>query len=492
MKNVSKKIQRGRRLFGVCMTLCAFLFACSDDGGSDNSKSGGDSGEMPKENITLSLSDTPTGYANQDSPSYYTGSNKITINATDSDVASKLKEYAKKGNYIIFINGIIDMTDGMLPSAWNDDNTKLGTFISTNKGNYSGSAISSWSEWRQKYGAFCSKTGDNSEYDSNSAQTATDLNGYQYALVTAWKKQIQIPLASNTTIIGLSTNSGIKGGTISISNVSNIMIRNLYLQDAFDPFPHHETSGSGDSLKSDGWNAEYDCITIQATNDHIWIDHCTFEDTISIGWTNFAGIKTGSDVAAQAYNKSNSDYEMWQTYDGLCDIKGESKNITVSYCVFKNHDKTMLIGNSDSEGISAPNRTITIHHNYFYGCVQRLPMARLSYIHNFNNYYGVNSSNGYDQKAAVNARYGVYINSESNYFDSGLKTSYNSSDSTANLYYANDTGAKASSTSLSKLQTSTTTPVFSIPYDYSSYLDSATNLSTSLKSSAGAGCTFAQ
>lgn len=450
---------------------------------------------------TISASDTPTGYAA--SGSYYSGTNTITINASDSDAASTLKTYAKKGNYVIYINGMIDMTyngtygGSMLPSAWNDDNAALGKFIAAKTDN----TYSSWSAWRSAYAKACDSTshkttGTYTKKSTSALKSGTNdstLDGYQTKLVSAWKSQIQIPLASNTTLIGLTDESGIKGGTISISGVSNIVLRNLHLQDAFDPFPHHEYD--------DGWNAEYDCITVQNENSYIWIDHCTFEDTISVGWTNFAGVNigsVGSGGETQAYSPSNSSYEMWQTYDGLCDIKGKSANITVSYCLFQNHDKTMLIGSSDDEfgegnTVSDSGRTITLHHNKFYGCVQRLPMARLSYIHNFNNYYGVNSSNGYDQKAAVNARYGVYINSENNYFDSGLKYSYNSSDSTAHLYYANDAGAKASSTSLSSLTSSTTTPVFTVPYDYNDYLDSASDVPSIVEENAGAGvCTVVQ
>ncbi len=448
---------------------------------------------------TISASDTPTGWASygyKTSP-YYTGSNTITINASESNAASTLLTYVKKGNYVIYINGMIDVTGGKLPSSWEDTENILGSFISS----YTDGKYTSWSAWRTAYAKACDSTshyttGTYTEKSTSALTSGTNdatLDGYQTALATAWKKLIQLPLASNTTIIGLTDSSGIRGANISISGVSNIILRNLHLQDAFDPFPHHEYN--------DGWNAEYDSITIQNTNSYIWIDHCTFEDTISVGWTNFAGVNigsVGSGGETQAYSTSNKSYEMWQTYDGMCDIKGNSTNITVSYCLFQNHDKTMLIGNSDTEfgkgnTVDDSGRTITLHHNKFYGCVQRLPMARLSYIHNFNNYYGVNSSNGYDQKAAVNARYGVYINSEYNYFDSGLKYSYNSSDSTAHLYYANDAGAKASSTSLSSLTSSTTTPVFTVPYDYNDYLDAASDVPSIVEENAGAGvCTVVQ
>ncbi len=440
---------------------------------------------------TISLSDTPTGYAGYGSPSYYAGSSTITINASDANAASTLMTYVKKGNYVIYINGMIDVTSGKLPDSWEDTGNALGSFISS----YTNGTYTSWTAWRKAYAGACDKTSHytTGQYTKKSTDALVEgtndatLDAYQTALATAWKKLIQLPLASNTTIIGLTDESGIRGANISISGISNIMLRNLHLQDAFDPFPHHEYN--------DGWNSEYDCITIQNTNSYIWIDHCTFEDTISVGWADFAGVKTGdSDAEIIAYpcnstgTATTTGYEMWQTYDGLCDIKGTTSNVTISYCVFQNHDKTMLIGNSDSESVTASTRTITLHHNKFYGCVQRLPMARLSYIHNFNNYYSVPAtSNGYDQKAAVNARYGVYINSEYNYFDSGLATSYNSSDSTAHLYYANDTGATASSTDLSSLTTSTTTPVFTVPYTYSDILDPAADVPDIVAENAGAG-----
>ncbi len=378
----------------------------------------------------------------------------------------------------------------MLPSSWNNDNTALGAFIAANKGTYSGNAVSSWSEWRQAYAAFCSTS---TEYNSSSAKTATTLDGYQYSLVSAWKSQIQIEVASGTTIIGLTAESGIKGGNISISGVSNVVIRNLHLQDAFDPFPHHEDG--------DGWNAEYDCITIQNTNSHIWIDHCTFEDTVSVGWTNFAGVNigtvgTGGDT--QAYSESDSGYEMWQTYDGLCDIKGKSTNITVSYCVFKNHDKTMLIGSSDTEytSITDSGRTITLHHNYFDSCVQRLPMVRTSYIHIYNNYFGY-TSNGYDQKASIQVRAMAQIISEYNYFDTGIKYRYKGDNATSKvkinkvetdktsetlLYDSNNDGV---SSTTGTYWTSKDSAPFSVPYTYTT--DATNTLADNLKSNAGAG-----
>lgn len=451
----------------------------------------------------ISLMDTPTGYAGYGytkSP-YYTGSNTKTIDASSATAAKDLKEYAKKGNYVIYIKGMIDMTynsthgGSMLPTSWNDDNAALGKFIAAQYNSATMtdnvSKIESWSAWRQAYGAFCTQTGNNSDYSSGAAEKASTIDRYQYALVKAWKAQIQIPLASNTTIIGLDDNSGIKGGNISISEVNNIMLRNLHLQDAFDPFPHHETS----SGKTDGWNAEYDCVTIQGKNSYIWIDHCTFEDTISVGWTNFAGVKTGSNVPAQAYSTSDKEYEMWQTYDGLCDIKGKTTNVTVSYCVFKNHDKTMLLGSDDKEEynkivLDHTAKTITLHHNYFDGCVQRLPFVRTANIHIYNNYFSHAGTNGYDQKASIQIRAKAWVISEQNNFGTGIAYRYKGDNATEIKGYLSETKLyETGNVGVSKTATEKWTSVDTKPFDtgYASEYDAADDLPTLLPENAGAG-----
>lgn len=56
-------------------------------------------------------------------------------------------------------------------------------------------------------------------------------------LANEWKKLIVVPVASNTTIIVLGENSGIKGGSLLLKNVQNIAMRNILIEDAFDPFP---------------------------------------------------------------------------------------------------------------------------------------------------------------------------------------------------------------------------------------------------------------
>lgn len=357
---------------------------------------------------SISAADLPSGFASYEAKPNFGGySGTVVTVSTRSDLLTN----AKKGNYVIYVDGMIDMTDGCLPSSAIDDDAELGTFISTKTdGGYR-----SWSAWRKAYAGACTSSSD---YTS----TNSTLDGYQSKLVSAWKSLIQIPVASNTTIIGLTSSCGIKGGTISLSGVSNVALRNLVIQDPIDPFPHHEDG--------DGFNAQYDGITIQGTTDHIWIDHCTFEDTICKKFDDFdyPSLQGGST-------------EMWQIYDGLCDMKDSADYITVSYCIFKNHDKTMLLGSSDSNCSNNNNglRTITLHHNEFLNCVQRLPMVRNTMCHIYNNYYCVDGT-AYSNSYAVGLRAGNEVYAEGNYFGSGITAT---SDSYGEYYFTNNSGCSS-------------------------------------------------
>jgi pectate lyase len=59
----------------------------------------------------------------------------------------------------------------------------------------------------------------------------------------------------------------------------------------------------------------------------VWVDHCTFESR---------------------YPPTTRIFErIFETNDGLLDITLASDLVTVSWCRFARHDKTMLIGGSD-------------------------------------------------------------------------------------------------------------------------------------------------
>ncbi len=390
---------------------------------------------------TISASDTPSGYAGT---SWSTSASTVVTVSTKSD----LVKYAKKGGYIIYVDGMIDMSEGYLPSEAGGTNDSLDSFVSSKTSN----AYTTYTAWKSAYAAACSTSTEDGESGSSNSSLYSTL----WTLNNAYKAIIQLNIASNTTIIGVSSDCGIKGGTISISGVSNVAIRNLMVQDAYDPFPHHEDN--------DGYNAQFDCITIQGSCSNIWIDHCTFEDTMYLAYVSTGGSTT----------------EKWQTYDGLLDIKGDGKYITVSYCKFQNHDKTSLIGSSDSEGKSS-TRQITYHHNYFYNCGQRLPMVRNTTLHLYNNFYSVSDPH-YSQQYAVGVRKNSIIYAENNYFDSGIKYSFKSSD--GSLYSSGNEDNSSSGCN----STVTGSTLFSSAVNAYTYTaDSASDVPSVVKANAGAG-----
>lgn len=269
-------------------------------------------------------------------------------------------------------------------------------------------------------------------------------------------------VASNTTILGLTAAGGTRGGTFSLSSVTNVALRNLHVTDAYDPFPHHEAG--------DGFNAQYDGMTLQGTNANVWIDHCTFQDTLSTNAGEFHHL-TLADGTTQ---------EKWQTYDGLCDIKGTQTDVTVSWCKFQDHDKTMLIGSSDSE---TGAKTITLAHNWYDGCVQRLPMVRRADIHIVNNYYSTRAG-GFANSYGVGVRKNSRIVAENNYFDGGMATSFR--DSAGTLYASGNEDHSSQG-----VGTAATATVSTKPWDPAQFyvltLDAAADVPARVQAGAGAG-----
>ena len=367
-------------------------------------------------NSSISVTDRPIGFASVGAKEKFGGLAKgesYTVVKTRAELIS-----AVGNGGIIYIEGMIDMSDGMLPSTGGGSTTKLDEFVASK------TSYANYAEWKKK----------------ETAVSASENK--QFSLRNDYKNEIQLNLKSDTTLIGLDSNSGIKGVAISISNVENIAIRNLTLQDAYDPFPSHEAN--------DGWNSLHDLIGIQGSSKNIWIDHCTLEDTMKLS------------TAANG--------EKWQTYDGLCDMKASCKNITISNCIFRNHDKTMLIGSSDSDG-SNETRHITICGNYFQNCGQRLPMVRNAKAHIFNNYYANVSGGFYSTSYCIGNRAGALIVAENNYFSAGSSVS----DSAGVVYASGNKGLGNSG----DLETTFN------PYDYYMYVKNAA--STSPKTEAGAG-----
>ena len=80
---------------------------------------------------------------------------------------------------------------------------------------------------------------------------------------------------------------------------------------------------------------------------------------------------------------------LYQQHDGELDIVKGADYVTASWNVFTDHDKTILIGNSDS-GRRRRRRAsceVTFHHNLFQDIVERAPRVRFGQVDAYNNHF---------------------------------------------------------------------------------------------------------
>ncbi|WP_250905568.1 polysaccharide lyase family 1 protein [Nonomuraea sp. NEAU-A123] len=226
-----------------------------------------------------------------------------------------------------------------------------------------------------------------------------------------------LKVASNKTVIG---NSGatIAGCGFNVSQASNVIIRNLTFRDWND----------------DGINVQY--------STRVWIDHNSF---------------------------SNG-------YDGAVDIKRASDYVTVSWNRFANHDKTMLLGHSDSNGAEDRGHLrVSYHHNWFDGTNQRHPRVRFGNpVHVFSNFYGNVGSYGVasTQEAGVLVEGNFFENTDDPYHR-GEGSSPAGNLVARNNYFVNSGSGDAGGS------------VGSIPYSYT--LDTPSNVKSIVIGGAGAG-----
>jgi pectate lyase len=152
-------------------------------------------------------------------------------------------------------------------------------------------------------------------------------------------------VASDKTIVGVGSGSGITGGGLNIglaiddditsppaNAVHNVIIRNMIFAGAND-----------------------DSINVQMFSHHIWIDHNEFRPAT----------------------------------DGSLDVKRGSDYVTIAWNRFAGTDKTMLLGHDDDNAAQDVGRLrVTYHNNWFDGTNQRNPRTRFgNVVHVLNNYY---------------------------------------------------------------------------------------------------------
>jgi len=191
---------------------------------------------------------------------------------------------------------------------------------------------------------------------------------------------VRIP--SNTTLLGAAPGAGFQHGMVLLDKVSNIVIRDLRFSDAYDLFPAWEPR---DNVHGE-WNAEYDALSLRGA-ERIWVDHCLFDDGNRPD--RLEPVRLGQRV---------------QHHDGLLDITHGSDLVTVSWCRFQGHDKTLLIGNSDGLASDAGRLRVTLHHNHFHACKERTPRVRYGRVHVASNLFSADRADEIGYTLGVGAQ----------------------------------------------------------------------------------------
>lgn len=206
-------------------------------------------------------------------------------------------------------------------------------------------------------------------YDKDlSAEPADSPEGLRRASMANQDKYIKANVTPNTTIVGIGKDAGFKGASLQIKGVDNVIVRNLALEGPVDCFPQWDpTDGT-----TGNWNSEYDSAVVYGST-HVWLDHNTFTDGAH------------PDSAAPVYFGM-----VYQQHDGQLDIVRGADYVTASWNVFEDHDKTILIGNSDSASTAAGDRghlKVTLHHNLFRNLLERAPRVRFGQVDSYNNHF---------------------------------------------------------------------------------------------------------
>lgn len=185
--------------------------------------------------------------------------------------------------------------------------------------------------------------------------------------------RVVVRVPSNTTLVGVGRDARIVHGMLLLDKVENIIVRNIHFADAYDHFPAWDPKDNADGE----WNSNYDNLALRGASQ-VWVDHCSFSDGDRPDHTERVALG-----------------RPMQRHDGLLDITHQSNNVTVSWNHFKDHDKTTLVGSSDSMTADAGRLKVTFHHNLWENTKERSPRVRFGEVHVYNNLYVGRSSAPY-------------------------------------------------------------------------------------------------
>ncbi|MEU0038399.1 MULTISPECIES: pectate lyase [unclassified Streptomyces] len=210
---------------------------------------------------------------------------------------------------------------------------------------------------------------ENWGYGTNlEAEPDDSPEGLRRASAARQATAIKVDIPANTTLIGVGRNAGFKGASLQIEAVDNVIVRNLTFESPLDCFPQWDPTDTAVG----NWNSEYDSAVVYGST-HVWLDHNTFTD----------GDHPDSSLPSY-YGR------IYEQHDGELDIVKGADYVTASWNVFTDHDKTILVGNSDSASTAAVDRghlKVTFHHNLFSNLVERAPRVRFGQVDSYNNHF---------------------------------------------------------------------------------------------------------
>jgi len=193
------------------------------------------------------------------------------------------------------------------------------------------------------------------------------------ASAAAQAQQVKIKVGANTTLIGAGQ-VRLTGLEVDVEKVSNVIIRNLRISDAYDCFP---------GWNGETWKTEYDNLVVSGST-HVWLDHLTLDD--------------GKTVDAEQPKYFGQQY---LRHDGLLDVVRQADLVTISWSKLVGHDKSMLWGNGDTVIADRGKIRVTLHHNEFVDLVQRAPRVRFGQALVYNNSYRVTDPEHYEYSWGV-------------------------------------------------------------------------------------------
>jgi pectate lyase/pectin methylesterase-like acyl-CoA thioesterase len=221
------------------------------------------------------------------------------------------------------------------------------------------------------------------------------------ALLTTGVSLIDIQDKNGLTIFS-ANGATIRHANFNVKRANNVIIRNL----KFDELWEWDESSKGKYDKQ-GW----DFITVDMTSDNIWIDHCTFTKAydgvidikggtrnITISWCSFLGDDggPGSFVRRQieALDQNRPAYPM---YDFL---RSNGFSVEDIIAISRSQKKGHLVGANELDPANA-NHQVTLHHNYYLNMQDRLPRLRAGNAHAYDIY--VNNAEAFAAKGMRDA-----------------------------------------------------------------------------------------